>query len=124
MLKNTFPNIVDIITDMMNRFLIEGIFPRQWKLARVGPIFKGGDRDMAVNYRPISVLPILSMLFEKLLNTNMQNYLGSNQILNRCQSGLRKGFSCSDDMRKIYSDGVNWKSLGVNVSVISLDYYF
>ena len=122
MLKKTFPYIVNIVTDMMNRFLIEGIFPKQWKLARVSPIFKGGDIDKAVNYRPISVLPILSKLFEKHLNTHLQNYLESNQILYRCQSGFRKGFSCSDAMHKIYSDCVNWKSQGNYVSIISLDF--
>ena len=101
MLKKTFPYIVNIVTDMMNRFLIGGIFPKQWKLARVGPIFKGGDRDMVVNNRPISVLPILFKLFEKYLKTHLHNYLGSNKVLYRCWSGFRNGYSCSDDTRKI-----------------------
>ena len=107
MLKKTLTYVVDIITDMMNKFLIDGIFPRQWKLMRVGPLFKGGDKETAVNNRPISVLLILSKLFEKHLNTRMQNYLGSNKVLNRCRSGFRKGFSCSDGMRKRYGDGAN-----------------
>ena len=41
-------------------------FPNFWKLARVTPIFKGGDRSDKSNYRTISILPAISKLFEKL----------------------------------------------------------
>ena len=101
MLKKTFPYMVKIVTDIMNRLLIESIFSRQWKPARVSPISNGEDRAMVVNYRPIAVLPILSKLFEKHLSIHLQNLLESNQIFHKCQFGFRKVFSRSDAMLKL-----------------------
>ena len=119
-LKRTFPYIVNILTDMLNRFLIEGVFPKQWKSARVTPIFKGGDRNSPSNYRPISVLPILSKILEKHINLHLQTYLERHNILCKFQSGFRKGFSCVDAIHRIYSDCLSWKTHGYYISIIYL----
>ena len=60
-LKETLSFTDEIVTDMMNRFLTQGKFPKQLKLARVGHFPKVGG--MTVNYRPTLVLTILSKLF-------------------------------------------------------------
>ena len=122
MLKNTFPYIVNIVTDMINRMLIEGVFPTQWKLARVTPIFKGGDKNDPSNFRPISVVPILSKLLERHVNIHLQNYLKDNNILHERQSGFREGFSCVDAVHGLVSDCVYSKSKGEVVSLIFLDF--
>ena len=106
---------------MINRFLVEGVFPKEWKSARVTPIFKGGDRNVPYNFRPISVLPILSKIFEKHINIHLQTYFESNKILYKLQSGFRKGFSCADAMHKIFSDCLDYKSQGYYISIIFLD---
>ena len=68
MLKKTLPYIVDILTDMFNRILSEGCFPSDWKLARITPIFKQGDKSNPSNYRPISILPnIIESLLKNML---------------------------------------------------------
>ena len=64
------------------------MFPDSWKTAQVAPIFKNGDRDDRSNYRLISVLPVLSRLFEELAYDHLYNHLDKKH-LNIFQSGSR-----------------------------------
>ena len=65
------------------------MFPDSWKTARVVPIFKNGERDDRSNYRPISALPVLSRLLEKLVYDHLYNHLDKNKHLYIFQSGFR-----------------------------------
>ena len=51
-----------------------GIFPSDWKTARVSPIYKSGERDECGNYRPISVLSTISKIYEKLVFEQVNNW--------------------------------------------------
>ena len=66
-----------------------GIFPDEWKLARVTPIFKKGERDDPNNYRPISVIPTVAKIFEKCVCDQLSEYINANNLLSHCQSGFR-----------------------------------
>ena len=69
------------------------VFPSAWKVAKVTLVFKGnGSRSDRNNYRPISVLPILSKLLEKHICDHLCDFLTSNGILYKLQSGFRKSF--------------------------------
>ena len=122
MLKFSFSVVVDIITDMINRMLIEGVFPKQWKLARVTPIFKGGNKNDPSNFRPISVVSVLSKILEKHVNLCLQKYLEDNNILHEQQSGFRKGFSCNDAVLRLVSCCNYFKNKGDYVSLMFLDF--
>ena len=60
-----------------------------WKIARIASIFKSGARDDRSNYRPISVLPFITRLFEKLIFNQFYQYLDANKSLCEYQSGFR-----------------------------------
>ena len=66
-----------------------GIFPDEWKLARVTPIFKKGKRDDPNNCRPISVTSKVAKIFEKCVCDQLSEYLNANNLLSHCQSGFR-----------------------------------
>ena len=66
-------------------------FPKNLKLAEISPIFKKGDKTVAKNYRPISVLPCLSKLFERILQTQLLKHI--EKYLSPFMCGYRKGFS-------------------------------
>ena len=70
-----------------------GIFPDGLKLTRVTPIPKGGDSTNAGNYRQISVLPIFSKIFEKVIYKQLNAYFQQNNILYAYQYGFRKHMS-------------------------------
>ena len=59
-------------------------------MARVAPIFKDGATDDKSNYMPISVLPVISRLFEKLIFDQLYNYLNWNKLIFLLQSAFRK----------------------------------
>ena len=65
------------------------IFPNEWKIAKVTPLFKKGSKRELGNYRPISVLPFVSKVFEKIIYHQLYDYLQENRLLNTYQSGFR-----------------------------------
>ena len=75
------PALSTILTEMINECFISGIFPQSLKLARVVPIFKAGPKDLRSNYRPISILSVLSKLFEKLTYNRLIKFIDKNSIL-------------------------------------------
>ena len=67
------------LTYVINMSLMEGIFPSELKLAKVVPIiFKSGESDKVNKYRPISVLELFSNIFEKIMYTNVVNFMDKN----------------------------------------------
>ena len=72
----------------INRFPL-GIVPTEWKLTKVTPIFKKGKREDINNYRPISILPAVAKVFEKIIYDQFFKYVNDNDLLVKCQSGLR-----------------------------------
>ena len=78
--------------------LLSSICPDMWKLANVIPIFKKGDKQLIKNYRPISLLPICGKIFEKIIFNNVYNYLNTNNLITKNQSGLRPGDSTTNQL--------------------------
>ena len=76
------------LTKIYQRSIITVIFPSEWKLARVTPIFKKGKMNNPCNYRPISVIPTVAKIFEKIVYDQLYNYLNENNLLTSCQSGF------------------------------------
>ncbi|CAB4025578.1 Hypothetical predicted protein [Paramuricea clavata] len=73
-----------------NMAIISATVPFEWKIARVTPIFKNGPRNLLNNYRPISILPVVSKLFEKVLYEQLHEYLVIQELLSPRQFGFRK----------------------------------
>ena len=86
-------SILPQLAHMCNLSLRDGIFPHQLKLAKVVPIFKSGGKDEVCNYRPVSVLPVISKIFEKIIYDRLADYIEKHNILNEFQFGFRKGRS-------------------------------
>ena len=81
------------LTYLFNSCMATGVFPDEFKIAKVIPLFKTGNRNLISNYRPISVLPTLSKIFEKLVHKRMYHFLEKNDVLQNCQFGFRQGHS-------------------------------
>ena len=67
--------------------------PDSLKFAKVAPVYKGGDKDNLDNYRPISVLPTVARVFEKLIYEQMIKYFESNGLLSKINGDLDSLFS-------------------------------
>ena len=84
--------IADPLAKIFNKSLAAGKYPSLWKRATVKPIFKGkGSPSELKNYRPISLLPCVSKIFEKLVFKRFYDHITSHQLLTDNQSGYRPG---------------------------------
>ena len=79
---------------LFKSMLEEGIFPDEWRKSNVVPVHKKQSTNFMKNYRPISLLPIFSKVFERLIFNSLYNYLMQNKLFTECQSGFRPGDSC------------------------------
>ena len=75
--------------DKGTKSIITGIYPTEWKTARVTTVFKEGVKSELNNYRPISVISVVSKVFEKIVYDQLYQYLNDNKLLSGCQSGFR-----------------------------------
>ncbi len=84
LLKLAAPIICKSLAYICNLSLCTSVFPSDWKQAKVTPIFKDGDRSDVSNYRPISVLSIVSKILERAVHNQLYTYLTNNycNILN------------------------------------------
>lgn len=100
-IKRYMKLLAEPITHICNLALKNGIFPDAFKIALIKPIHKGGDKDRVVNYRPISILPSLSKILEKIMNRRLINFLEANDLLSSSQFGFRRERSTSDAVHEL-----------------------
>ena len=75
-LKNCEPKLSYILAELFNMCLKETCFPDCWKVSSVVPVFKKvGQKSTAKNYRPVSLLSVVSKVFEKLVNNRIVDHL-------------------------------------------------
>ena len=110
------------ISELFNSSVVNGYFPNCLKVARVIPIFKSGCRSQVENYRPISTLPILSKIFEKLMYVRLIQFLKTNNILCRTQFGFQQNSSTGDAMLEFLDYVYNSLNEGKIIMPIYLDF--
>ena len=100
-LKQMAPFIITPLTILFNRCLTEGEFPKRLKHAKIIPIHKKQDTSLLSNYRPISLLPSLSKILEKLIATRFISFLTHTDALDTHQYGFRPKQSTTDAITQL-----------------------
>ena len=96
-LKNCEPELSYILAELFNKCLKESCFPDCWKVSSVVPAFKNvGERSTAKNYRPVSLLSVVSKVFEKLVNNRIVDHLEKCGLFSDFQYGFRSSRSTAD----------------------------
>lgn len=121
LLKQCFKNILIPLTKIINSSFETGIFPSILKIAKVVPIYKKDDPSQTCNYRPISILPIFSKVFEKIFCEKMESYLDHFQLLCNEQFGFRKNRSTIDAINNLVVNVVEGLERREHVLSIFLD---
>ena len=70
-IKNFTPGILASVTSIINATFCSAQFPKVWKIAEVTPILKDGDQEIPNNYRPISLLPMLSKICKRVAHNQL-----------------------------------------------------
>ena len=96
-LKNCDPELSYILAELFTKCLKKCYFPDCWKVSSVVPVFKNvGERSTAKNYCPISLLSVVSKVFEKLVNNRIVDHLEKCGLFSDFQYGFRSSQSTAD----------------------------
>ena len=98
MIKLYGNSICKPLSIMFNDCLKEGQFTSDWKKAHVVPVHKKGDKQYLTNYRHISLLPVCSKIFERLIYNEFVTFFNDNNLISPKQSGFRPGDSCVNQL--------------------------
>ena len=99
--------VSQLLTIIFNRSINEGCFPEAMKKAKIIPLHKGGIVLSVSNYRPISLLPIFSKIFERLVYNRLIDFVEKNKIITQNQFGFQKNKSTEMAVTSIISQITN-----------------
>ena len=114
-IRSCLPAIAPHILHLINSSISTLTFPDAWKVAVVTPIHKSGDLLNPGNFRPISILPVISKILEKVVCSQLSSYLITNHILSISQYAYRPSHSTEDALL----DVVEWAARKVDVGDIT-----
>ena len=100
------PKILKNIINVCSKTVSHCEFPSEWKKTDVTPIFKKDDPTKAKNYRPVSVLPVVSNVFERIMHKQISEYI--NKFLSPYLCGYRQGFSTQQALVSLIE---KWKAI-------------
>ena len=103
-IKDNIDIFTHILLEQFNKSLALAVFPSSMKLANITPLFKKDDRTDKSNYRPISILPNLSKVFDKCIYNQVSVFF--DKVLSKYQCGFRKRFSAMHCLMKLLEQ---WK---------------
>ena len=109
------------LTLIINQMITTGIFPDSFKISKITPLFKKGDVSMLSNYRPISLLPTISKIFERILYNQLYDYFNSNNLLAEEQYGFRTNHSTEYAAVKLVDNVSKEMELGNTPTALYID---
>ena len=109
------------ITQICNLSIKLSHFPKDCKVAKLKPLYKKGTKTDPKNFRPISLLPIVSKIFEKVIHEQTMEYLTDNNILYKYQSGFRKNHSTDTSLSYLTNKIMTGFDSGLLTGMILID---
>lgn len=122
LLKIAAAEIADSVTFICNCSIQQSLFPENWKDAKVTPLHKNGPCNDMNNYRPISVLPVLSKILEKHVHCSLMTYLSEYALLHSTQSGFRSAHSCETALVSMIDNWLHSLDNGQLVGAVLVDF--
>ena len=101
--------------------IIKEEFPSEWKKANIVPVHKRSDKQSLKDYRPISLLPIFGKIFERIIYSNIFEYLATKNLISENQSGFKPGDSSVNQLLSITHEIYHSLDNGLEVRGVFLD---
>ena len=118
-LKLAFSAIGPVLLHLINMCITTNNIPDLWKHSRVIPIHKSGDPTDPSNFRPISILPVISKVVERTVQRQLYYYLSSNHLLSPTQHGFRPRHSTETALTIISDENFDSFRLRQNLTALS-----
>lgn len=96
LVESIISNIAPYLAAIFNKSVDAGVFPDLMKHSKVVPLFKNGSKSDPSNFRPISILPAISKIFEKIILQQLESHFNFHKLLHNEQYGFTKGRSTTD----------------------------
>ena len=119
LLVETAYQIAPSLCELFNKSLRTGVVPRDWKLANVVPVYKKVDKECVENYRPISLLSLISKVLERCVFDCIKDRVFSQ--INACQHGFIPGQNCVTQLIEVFDKIGSLLDRGKQIDVIYLD---
>ena len=113
--------ICDPLSMIINKSIETGVVPAVMKTAKVIPIYKSKDKTRLENYRPISLLPVISKVLEKVVHKRLYHYFDAHDLLFENQFGFRPKHSTVDAITKFVSNVLTAKYNNMTTMAVFLD---
>ncbi|CAC5394081.1 unnamed protein product [Mytilus coruscus] len=121
LLKEASAILKSPLCKLFNLSLRSAVFPHQWKRANVSPVFKSNKPNDVKNYRPISLLSVISKCMERCVYKHVYNHLKQNKFLSNNQSGFTRGDSAVNQLVNISNDFGKALDSGKEIRVVFCD---
>src|SRR5277367_257819 len=109
------------LSSLFSLSLLHGVVPKEWKCANVIPIYKADSKSDPNNYRPISLLPIISKVMESIINDHLRKHLFGLKLISNHQFGFRPKHSTMDLLTYTTQNWERALDKGQEIKVVALD---
>ena len=120
-IKSNKTALCKLLHILFNTSLESGIFPESYKKSNVVPLFKSKNKFNVTNYCPISLLPLISKILEKVAYCRTDNFLGANDQIFISQYGFHSGHSCENAVSELASEILKGRNNNKNTKALFLD---
>lgn len=116
------PFLLPYLTHIINYCIVNSVFPHDWKRAIIIPLPKKTAPEELKDLRPISILPTLSKIIERVLEGQLRIHLEINQVIPEMQSGFKSGHSCTTALLHVMDDVISATDQDKLTILVLLDY--
>ena len=118
-IKKIATGLIKPLTLLINRCILENVFPHELKKANITPVFKKKDKLNKDNYRSVNILPILSKVMERIMYNQVYEHMSP--LFHKYLSGFREGHSCQDVLVRMTEDWRDCLDKGSCVGIVAID---
>ena len=115
-------HVVPPLVHIINCSIDSGTFPSTWKVAKIFSLHKSGSPHDINNFRPISILPVISKILERHVHDSFYDFLSVNNLLSKSQFGFKKGYSCFTCLSSMINEWVLQINNNNLVGFVALDF--